>query len=122
MPISFDQYKGVKYMFADYKGVLKEQDQLTLLEEVGVEISKFTPAIPLLVDYNGVTSGVEYMSRLKVLGNTVFKKHMKCSAVLGITGLKKILFNGYNTATGAKNVKAFNTQEEALEWLVTYKS
>lgn len=61
------------------------------------------------------------MSRLKELGNTVFKKHMKCSAVLGISGLKKILFDGYNRATGSTNVKAFNSREEALDWLVSYK-
>ena len=74
----------------------------------------------LLVDYTGISGSLEYMSRLKNLGNTVFKQHMKCSAVLGITGLKKILFNGYNRATGATNVKAFNDRNEALDWLANF--
>lgn len=121
MSISFIQHAGQSIMFADYRECPKEEQQLKLLEEVAIEIAKQTKPIPLFVTYEGVTGGVKYMSRLKELGNTVFKDHMKCSAVLGITGLKKILFNGYNRATGAKNVKAFDTEAQALDWLVNYE-
>ena len=107
-------------MYADYTGLKVEKDQLALLEEVALEIAKHLNPTLLLVNYDGVNGGIVYMSQLKELGNTVFKKHMKCSAVLGITGLKKILFNGYSRATGASNVAAFNTREEALEWLTKY--
>ncbi len=107
-------------MYADYTGLTDESRQLALLESVADEIATFPNPMLLLVNYEGVNGGLAYMARLKELGNTVFKEHMKCSAVLGITGLKKILFNGYNRATGATNVSAFNTREEALEWLVNF--
>ena len=108
-------------MFADYRERKKETEQLELLEKVAVEMAKIPDLTLLLVTFEGVSGGIAYMSRLKELGNTVFKKHMKCSAVLGITGLKKILFNGYNRATGSSNVVAFNSKEEALDWLVNFK-
>jgi len=93
---------------------------LDLLDEVARTMESESD-VRLLVDYEGVTAGPNYMARLKEYGNTVFKKHMKCSAVLGITGLKKILFNGYKIAIGAKNVKAFSNREEALEWLAEFE-
>jgi len=96
------------------------KQQLDLLDEVARTMESESD-VRLLVDYEGVTAGPNYMARLKEYGNTVFKKHMKCSAVLGITGLKKILFNGYKIAIGAKNVKAFSNREEALEWLAEFE-
>lgn len=120
MSISHFVHKGTKIMFADYRECKLPEQQLELLDEVA-KTMQAQKEVRLLVDYDGVTAGPEYMSKLKAYGNTVFKEHMKCSAVLGITGLKKILFNGYNLATGAKNVKAFTNRDEALDWLVAYE-
>ncbi len=121
MSISHIVHKGTKIMFADYRACKLPEQQLELLDEVAKTMQAQKKEVRLLVDYDGVTAGSEYMSKLKAYGNTVFKEHMKCSAVLGITGLKKILFNGYNLATGAKNVKAVANREEALDWLVAYE-
>lgn len=120
MSISYIKHQNQDIMFADYRECVKTPQQLALLEEVAEEMKKKSE-VRLLVDYEGISGSAEYMSRVKNLGQTVFKEHMKCSAVLGITGLKKILFNGYNRATGANNVKAFNNREEALEWLVNFE-
>ncbi len=119
MSISHFAHKTVPIMFADYRECKTPEQQLALLEEVA-KTMKSHPEVRLLVDYTGITAGPNYMSKLKEYGNTVFKKHMKCSAVLGVTGLKKILFNGYQLATGAKNIKAFGSKDEALDWLVNY--
>ena len=79
-------------MFADYTECKKPEQQLQLLNEVALEM-KAKSDVRLLVDYSGISAGPDYMSKLKEYGNTVFKEHMKCSGVVGITGLKKILFN-----------------------------
>jgi hypothetical protein len=118
MPIQHITHQGKPIIFADYRECKKSDQQLALLEEVALEITKTTDPTLLFVSYEGVSGGIAYMSRLKELGNTVFNVHMKSSAVLGINGIKKILFNGYNKATGATNVRAFDTKEEALDWLV----
>lgn len=119
MSISFFSHLSNEIMFADYRECPTTELQLQLLENVASKMQGKSD-VRLLVDYEGVSGGVEYMTRVKHLGNTVFKEHMRCSAVLGITGLKKILFNGYNRATGATNVKAFDTRDEALEWLINF--
>ena len=107
-------------MFADYRLCKKPDQQLQLLDEVAVTMRSYQD-VRLIVDYSDISAGPNYMAKLKEYGNTVFKKHMKCSAVLGITGLKKILFNGYQLATGAKHVKAFSSKDEALDWLVKFE-
>jgi hypothetical protein len=89
MSITYIQHAGRQIMFADYQACKKEEEQLELLEQVAIEIAKSPFPTLLLVSYEGVSGGIKYMSRLKELGNTVFKKHMKCSAVLGIMGLKR---------------------------------
>jgi hypothetical protein len=119
MSISYITHRNEQIMFADYRDKKETKDQLELLEEVAKAMTAY-PEVRLLVDYTGMPGNAAYMKRVKELGNTVFKKHMKCSAVLGVTGLKKILFNGYNQATGATNVKTFDNQEAALDWLVDY--
>ena len=119
MSVSHFSHRGTQIMFADYRECKKPEQQLGLLDEVATTM-KLYPQVRLLVDYEGISAGPNYMTRLKEYGNTVFKEHMMCSAVLGITGLKKVLFNGYQLATGAKNVKAFASRNEALDWLVDY--
>jgi hypothetical protein len=120
MSISFLVHQGKEVMFADYTKSDTKELQLELLEKVAATMQQ-KGRVRLLVDYNGVTAGTDYMSKIKDYGNTVFKEHMVCSATLGITGLKKILFNGYNRATGATNVKIFEDREAALDWLVGYE-
>ena len=120
MPISYFNHEGTKIMFADYTECKEPQQQLDLLDEVANKM-KTMRDVYLLVDYNGITAGPHYMSKLKEYGNTVFNKHMKCCGVLGIHGLKKILFNGYSRATGAKNIKAVDTREDALAWMIQYE-
>lgn len=119
MSISYLTHQDEKIMVADYTKCVESEQQLALLEEVALAMGSESD-VRLLVNYEGVSGSIEYMNRVKSLGNTVFKKHMKCSAALGITGLKKILFTGYNRATGATNVKAFDDRETALDWLVNY--
>ena len=119
MPISYFNHNGTPIMFADYTACKHPEHQLQLLDEVA-HAMKTMSDVRLLVDYNGIAAGPNYMSKLKEYGNTVFKEHMKCSAVLGINGLKKILFNGYSRATGATNVKALSSREEALDWLTNF--
>jgi hypothetical protein len=42
--------------------------------------------------------------------------HMKASAAVGVTGIKKIILQSLIMLAG-RDIKLFNTREEALEWL-----
>ncbi len=46
------------------------------------------------------------------------KPYMKASTIVGVTGLKQILFNGIMKMTG-RDVKSCNTISQAKEWLVS---
>lgn len=46
------------------------------------------------------------------------KPYVKAGAVVGLTDLKKIVFNSLNRLTG-RNLKAFETLDEARSWLVS---
>jgi hypothetical protein len=46
------------------------------------------------------------------------KPYMKASAIVGVTGLKQILFNGIMKISG-RDVKSFDNETKAKEWLVS---
>ena len=51
-----------------------------------------------------------------------FTKHnepyMKMTAVIGVEGLKQIIFNSFLAFTRRENLVLKNSEEEALEWLI----
>ena len=51
-----------------------------------------------------------------------FTKHnepyMKMTAVIGVEGLKQIIFNSFLAFSRRKNLVLKNSEEEALEWLI----
>lgn len=57
------------------------------------------------------------MDEVKKVGNAVLKVKIQKTATVGITGIKKILFKAYIVFTGQKDVKLFDNQKEALDWL-----
>ena len=56
--------------------------------------------------------------KLNKVGNAVLKAKIQKTATVGITRIKKILFKAYITFTGQKDVKLFDNQKEALDWLI----
>jgi hypothetical protein len=46
------------------------------------------------------------------------KPYIKASAIVGITGLKQIVFNGLMRITG-RDIKSFSTIEQAKSWLIS---
>ena len=45
------------------------------------------------------------------------KPYVIAGAVVGIEGLKRVIFQAVLTFSGRKNLKAFNTRAEAEQWL-----
>ena len=58
------------------------------------------------------------MTRVQELGKVNYPNLGK-QALLGVTGLKNILLQGFLTVTGTKDMKPFENEAEALEWLVS---
>lgn len=72
--------------------------------------------ILLIVDVTGAYANKEVVSAFSESGKKS-KVLLKKTAVVGITGVKKIFLNIVNKFTGL-NAKALSSMEEAKEWLI----
>jgi len=88
-----------------------------LNEEVGIE-KKAIAKVAVLANYSGVHAGSRYMDAVKKAGKEVRNEKTAKTALLGIDGLKKVLLSGYIAFTGAKDIKAFENESEAKDWLI----
>jgi hypothetical protein len=87
---TFIKYKNKEIIYLDHRGL--KGPELTI---AGDEVWKYLKT-------NEITEGM---------------KRYKKFSVLGVSGMKKIMLNTYNAITGNKT-KAFDSEEEAKEWLV----
>lgn len=108
-------YKNKQIVFWNYIGVVTQKELVEALKSQ-LEFSRKNPQIKyMLTDFSNVSVGSEFM--LVAKSNLDVFDRLK-SALLGITGLKKILLSGFNRV--AKNqILPFDTKEEALEYLVS---
>ena len=116
--ISYIPYKGKQILYVDYSHCNDKWEMIALVEASAPHYSKAPGKILTLSDFNNVTGSPEYMNRVKALGKELFDAKTEKGAVLGITGLKKVLLQGYNLISKQKIV-AFDTKEEALEYLTS---
>jgi hypothetical protein len=112
------EYQGKNILYVDYRGQTASEEMIETLEEQ-IQVIRTSPT-PVLVLSNFTESvvSIEYMTRLKAINQAVRDQKMPKNAVLGITGLKVVLLQSYIHFTGASNIQVFNTEDEALVWLV----
>ena len=111
-------HKGKPYLYADFRGQLKPEQQIQTLEELVLFLKAAAVPLGILSNFEGISLGTEFMNRVKTLGKEYDSK-ISHQALLGITGLKNVLLQGYITFTGAKSIKAFDKEGDALDWLVS---
>jgi hypothetical protein len=115
--ISYINYKGKKIMYVDYTHCKNPKEMIEVLEEVKREYEKTTETFVAIADFRGNFGSSEFMKRANEIGKEILDKRTLKTAVLGVTGIKKILLNGYNAFVTHKLVP-FDTKEEALEYLI----
>ena len=111
-------YNGQKIMYIDYREHKTEAELLQTLAMAEKLIRMTTTDIPMLFNYEGVSVTVGFMKRLKELGKEAARsQRLNRQAVVGITGLKSILLQGYLRTTGETRIQSFETEQDALDWL-----
>lgn len=116
MPVSIIDHQGVRVLFIDYSGMKKKEEMIGTLHEA-VEIIEIQPdKIRTLIDLTDAAGSSEWMNESKKYGKQVGDKTLK-SAIVGITGMKKVLLMGYNAVVNGR-LKPFDTKEQALAYLV----
>ncbi len=111
---SWVHHNGKKILMTRYSGLSEEQMLQALLEQFA--IVRATPGTVVnFGDFTNSTVSSDFMNLAKTHGKELSHKIEK-TALIGITGIKKILLNGYNAFT--KNpAYPFATEREALDFL-----
>lgn len=117
MPATKILHKGRQVIYADYSNCKTEEEMIKCVNE-HVAAVKLTPGKCLvLVNIEGTNISTQFMDKVKKHGNTDFVGKIDKTAILGITGLKKVFLGAYNLAVKDKGIP-FGTKEQALDYLV----
>lgn len=115
---SIINYKGKTIMSVDYSKVAKNKASvLELMATVDQAYEKAAEGSALvLVNVANMQFDMEILNKFKEAQKRYEKKQKKV-ALVGVSGLLKA---GYNFVIGltSTNNKAFNSEEEAKEWLI----
>jgi hypothetical protein len=117
MSVKLIESHGNRVIYVDYSDRTTEPELLGLLEEVARLAATSPQGTGVLSNFVGVRVGPTFLSRANQIGKEVFVAKGFRNAVLGIDGIKEVLFKGYLRFTGDKNTRAFGTEAEALAWL-----
>jgi hypothetical protein len=113
-------HMGKQILYADYTN-FKEADFDSLRGEllaVEAEICrKPENSVLSLTDVSGSVGTRQALDLFKKSAQ-IAKKHIRRQAVVGVTGVKKILFDAVVRVSG-QNAKTFSDLEKAKDWLVT---
>ncbi|MFH1459565.1 MAG: STAS/SEC14 domain-containing protein [Candidatus Omnitrophota bacterium] len=116
--IRWIDYKGKKILVHDYselKGFNRGGEQV--LNEVSNFIDKLTENNILeLIDVRNSYGDLDSIKKMKEMSKKM-QPHVKKCAIIGVTGVKKVLLDTINVFS-QRQIKPFATEEEAKEWLV----
>ena len=110
-------HKGTTIVFTDYRGLATAEQQIQLLEELIATLKMSPTSLLILSNFEGIRIGPEFLDRGKAMG-IEYQSKIKRQAFIGVTGIKKVIFQGFVTFTGAKEIRAFDSEAEAMDWLV----
>jgi len=117
MPASFIEYKGKKVLLIDYRGLKKKEEMIKTLHESIALYEKSPEKLRTLIDVTDAAGNSEWMNESKKYGKQVGDKTLR-SAIIGVTGIKKVLLMGYNSVVKGR-LKPFDTKEQALDYLTS---
>jgi hypothetical protein len=109
-------YKNKKIFYTDYRGLVEDEEIETFINEIIQYQLKLNLATLQLTNVEGVFFTPRIMKSIEKAA-PILKDFIIKDAIVGITGIKRILFQFYNTIIGG-NARAFQTEEEAMEWLI----
>lgn len=117
MEVSWIEYKDKKILFSNYDGCIIADEMINILYKERSILLQQEKKVLVMSNYNNSFGSPRYMEEVIKVGKITLKEHIAKTGVLGICGVKRILFNAYLRYSGQKNVRVFCTREEALEWL-----
>ena len=109
-------HNGKKILYADIASQ-KTEELLDIVERLRPVIEKEPPnSVLCICDVTDGKTNTEMMNALKEFAQSI-DPYMKIIVILGIEGLKTILFNSVVMFTRSKKLFLKKSKEEALDWL-----
>lgn len=110
-------YKGEQIFFQDYTNLEGDEVACLIPAFTEIELDMVKEGSVQLLDF---TESFANRAAINALAEAAkLTKHLyEKTAVLGITGIKKILLNALNRITNI-GAKAFASEEEAKKWLIS---
>jgi hypothetical protein len=114
--IQFIAHNGKEIFFVDYSQCKDKWEMIKLLEASADFYRRSNTKILSLSDFHNIKGSSEFMDAAKKLNKEVLDDWTEKGAVIGVSGLKKVLLQGYNLIASQKLIP-FDTKEEALKYL-----
>ncbi len=109
---------GKPMVLLDFTHLLDEKEAAAAFEQARRFIATHPPGtVRTLTDVTGSRGSDAVIEGLKALARAN-KPYVKAGAVVGLTGVQRILFKAVMAFAG-RNLSAFASQDEARAWLAT---
>lgn len=110
-------HKGIEILYGDFSGFGRDVDALRAeVKEVDAEMFRRPPGSVLtLADLNGTATPAEVVDLFKASAAAT-RKHVARQAVVGLTGVQKMLAQSVAFFSG-QSMHIFDSVDKALDWL-----
>lgn len=113
--VNFVEHRGQKILHLDFSNC-KSDEVLVVIDRAKAVIAAQPPkSLFVMSDFTGAGFNTQVVDALKGFVNHN-KPFVVASAVVGVTGLKQIVFNTVTKFSG-RRLHAFNSLDEAKGWL-----
>ena len=119
MKSGWREHRGKQYFFCDYSGFGLDFQSLKIEVNAVDDLLVQEPedSVITLIDFRNTVGSIEAVELLKEgAGRT--RKHIRKNAILGISGVRKILLDAVTRLT-AQVAQTFDDEEKAKDWLVS---
>ena len=117
MPVTWIRHEGERIIHTDFRGCKSEAEMLALFDKAVEEVLAAPGLVLTLNNFDGVSVTRAFLRTMEVR-SADYKHKVRAKAVLGVTGIKKILINTYSVLTGI-DARAFDSEAAALAYLVS---
>jgi len=108
---------GNNFIYIDASNIRKNDDFIDLADSIKKIIAKYPDkSVYTIINIDGITFDTD----TKQIFAECFEHHkqyVKYGAVIGLDGIKKIMFNGVVKCSGRENMHVCLSKEQAIAWL-----
>ena len=114
--VTMVQHKGKSIVFTDLSNMTVSDEQVAVLQQAEALVLKQPPgSVRSLIDFTGVKYNIPGVEAQKHF-STAATPYIKVSAVVGITGMIRVIYRSIVRITG-RDIKIFDDVETAKDWL-----